>query len=110
MGVTDPLAMGFDTWFGMYSILEGHRQYPHFLWRDGNKIRIKENEAGRKGAYAQKLFASEAIEYIARERTNPFFVMLNFSSPHAELAAPEQFVAVAGCEFVSKTQRHAVSW
>lgn len=92
MGVTDPLAMGFDTWFGMYSILEGHRQYPHFLWRDGNKIRIKENEAGRKGAYAQKLFASEAIDYIARERNNPFFVMLNFSSPHAELAAPEQFV------------------
>lgn len=31
MGVTDPLAMGFDTWYGMYFILEGHRQYPKFL-------------------------------------------------------------------------------
>ncbi len=91
MGVTDPHAMGFDTWFGMYSILEGHRQYPHFLWRDGKQLRLEENEGGRKGAYAQKLFADEAIQYIERPRENPFFVMLMFSSPHAELAAPKQF-------------------
>ena len=92
MGVTDPLAMGFDTWFGMYSILEGHRQYPHFLWRDGRKLRIEQNERGRKGAYAQELFAREAIDYISADRENPFFVMLMFSSPHAELAAPDEFV------------------
>ncbi|WP_236622335.1 sulfatase-like hydrolase/transferase [Novipirellula maiorica] len=92
MGVTDPLAMGFDTWFGMYSILEGHRQYPHFLWRDGTKIRIAENEAGKKGAYAQQLFTDETIHYISQQRDNPFFVMLMYSSPHAELAAPEQYI------------------
>lgn len=93
LGVTDPLAMGFDTWFGMYSILEGHRQYPHILWRDGKKIRIEQNEGGKKGAYAQELFANEAIEYISESHENPFFVMLNFSSPHAELAAPGKYVA-----------------
>ena len=92
MGVTDPLAMGFDTWFGMYSILEGHRQYPHFLWRDGKKLRIEQNEAGKKSAYAQEMFAHGAIDYIEQDRTNPFFVMLMFSSPHAELAAPDEFV------------------
>ncbi|TLU65751.1 sulfatase [Thalassotalea litorea] len=91
MGVTDPLAMGFDTWYGMYSILEGHRQYPQILWRDGQKIRIKENEGGRKGAYAQRLFTDEAISYIKQERENPFFMMLTYSSPHAELGVPEQF-------------------
>ena len=91
MGVTDPLAMGFDTWYGMYSILEGHRQYPHILWRDGKKIRIEENEGGKKGAYAQELFTEEAISYIGEERNNPFFVMLAFSSPHAELAVPEKY-------------------
>jgi arylsulfatase A-like enzyme len=84
--------MGFDTWYGMYSILEGHRQYPQFLWRDGNKIRIEPNEGGNKGAYAQELFAKEAIQYMTKERNNPFFVMLAFSSPHAELAAPAEFV------------------
>ncbi|EMI57273.1 sulfatase-like hydrolase/transferase [Rhodopirellula sallentina] len=92
MGVTDPLAMGFDTWFGMYSILEGHRQYPTILWRDGHKLRITANEGGKKGAYAQELFAQEAIDFINQDHENPFFVMLAFSSPHAELAAPEEFV------------------
>ena len=92
MGVTDPLAMGFDTWFGMYSILEGHRQYPHILWQDGKKVRIEANEGGKKGAYAQELFTNQAIKYIKRDHKNPFFVMLAFSSPHAELAAPAEFV------------------
>lgn len=92
MGVTDPLAMGFDTWYGMYSILEGHRQYPPILWRDGKKLRIEANEGGRKGAYAQELFANEAIDCIKLDHRRPFFVMLAFSSPHAELAAPEEFV------------------
>lgn len=91
MGVTDPLSMGFDTWYGMYEILEGHRQYPHIMWRDGEKIRIEENEAGRKGAYAQELFTEETIKYIEQERDNPFFVFLSYTSPHAELAVPEEF-------------------
>lgn len=99
MGVTDPLAMGFDTWYGMYSILEGHRQYPHILWRDGKKLRIEANEGGKKGAYAQELFAAEAIEYIGQDHENPFFALLAFSSPHAELAAPEEFVAPYANEF-----------
>lgn len=99
MGVTDPLAMGFDTWYGMYSILEGHRQYPHILWRDGKKIRIRENEGGNKGAYAQELFTREAIDYINQDHANPFFVMLSFSSPHAELAAPEPFVQAYANQF-----------
>ncbi|AWB65622.1 sulfatase [Saccharobesus litoralis] len=91
MGVTDPHAMGFDTWYGFYSILEGHRQYPQIMWRDNKKIRITENEGGRKGAYAQELFTEEAINYIKQERENPFFIMLTFSSPHAELAVPEKY-------------------
>ncbi|MCC5453273.1 sulfatase-like hydrolase/transferase [Rheinheimera sp. UJ51] len=96
MGVTDPLAMGFDTWYGFYSILEGHRQYPHILWRDGEKIRIKENEGGKKGAYAQELFTNEAIKYIKQDRENPFFIMLAYSSPHAELAVPEKYSDMYG--------------
>ena len=92
MGVTDPLAKGFDTWYGMYDILEGHRQYPMFLWRDNEKIRIRENEGGRKGAYAQELFTREALKYIREERTNPFFILMAYTSPHAELAAPQPYV------------------
>lgn len=92
MGVTDPLAMGFDTWFGMYSILEGHRQYPHFLWRDGKHERIAANEGGKRGEYAPERFTRETIDYIKAGRENPFFVMLAYPSPHADLAAPQEFM------------------
>lgn len=92
MGVTDPLAMGFDTWYGMYSILEGHRQYPTILWRDGVKIRIPENEAGKQQVYAQQRFTEEAIDYINGPHDQPFLVTLMFSSPHAELAVPKQYL------------------
>jgi arylsulfatase A-like enzyme len=91
MGVTDPLAMGFDTWYGMYSILEGHRQYPKILWRNGVKERITENEGGRKGAYASELFTKETIKYLEQPRENPFFIVLAYPSPHADLAVPEKF-------------------
>lgn len=102
MGVTDPLAMGFDTWYGLYSILEGHRQYPHILWRDGVKERIEANEAGRKGAYAQELFTKEAINYIRKDHKNPFFVFMAYSSPHAELAAPEKYMKMYEGKFEEK--------
>ena len=92
VGLTDPMAMGFDTWYGMFGILEGHRQYPHFLWRDNVRERVEANEAGRKGAYAQELFTNEAIRFIRQKRDNPFFVFLSYSSPHAELAAPEKYM------------------
>ena len=92
IGLTDPLSMGFDTWYGMFGILEGHRQYPHILWRDNIKERIEANEAGRKGAYAQELFTQEAIRYIRGNHNNPFFVFMSYSSPHAELAAPEKYM------------------
>ena len=99
MGVTDPLAMGFDTWYGMYSILEGHRQYPTILWKDGIKQRIEANEGGRKGAYAQELFTDKAIEYIKKPHENPFFVFLAYSSPHAELDVPEKYSSIYENQF-----------
>jgi arylsulfatase A-like enzyme len=92
MGVTDPQAKGFDTWYGMFGILEGHRQYPYYLWRDGKRERVEANEGGKKGAYAQELFTNEAINYIEQKHDNPFFVMVNYTTPHGELGAPKKYV------------------
>jgi len=89
---TGPKQMGFDTWFGMDHILEGHRQYPTFLWKDDEKFTVEENLEGKKGAYAQRVFTDETIKYLKQDRENPFFAFLAYSSPHAELAAPKKFV------------------
>ena len=89
---TGPLKMGFDTWYGMDHILEGHRQHPTFLWDDDEKITIDANLEGKKGVYAQKRFTEKTIEFIRQDRDVPFFAFLAYSSPHAELAAPQEFV------------------
>lgn len=91
-GANGPMATGFDTWMGMFLIIEGHRQYPPFLWRDNHRVRIAANEGGRRGEYAQERFTDEAIRYIKLPHDNPFFVVLAYSSPHAELAAPAEYV------------------
>lgn len=71
---------------------KGIRQYPQILWRDGKIIRIPENEGGNEAAYAQELFTRETIKYIKGRDKNPFFILLAYSSPHAELAAPEKYI------------------
>ena len=89
---TGPLKMGFDTWYGMDHILEGHRQHPTFLWENDQKFTLEANLDGNKGAYAQRLFTDEAIRFIKQDRDAPFFAFLAYSSPHAELAAPDEFL------------------
>lgn len=92
-GANGPMAIGFDTWMGMFLINEGHRQYPPFLWSDNRRVRVTANEGGRRGEYAQERFTNEAIRYLSLPHDNPFFVVLAYSSPHAELAAPAEYVA-----------------
>ena len=89
---TGPLKMGFDTWYGMDHILEGHRQYPTFLWENDRKFTLDANLDGEKGAYAQKKFTEQTIKFIRQDRDVPFFAFLAYTSPHAELAAPKEFV------------------
>lgn len=99
---TGPLKMGFDTWYGMDHILEGHRQYPTFLWENDKKFTVEENLDGKRGAYAQEKFTQETIKFIKTKRDKPFFAFLAYSSPHAELAAPKEFVEAYSGKFTEK--------
>lgn len=99
---TSPLNMGFDTWYGMDHILEGHRQWPKFLWRDDVKFDVEDNLDGNPDAYAQALFTQETIEFIKQDRSKPFFAFLAYTSPHAELAAPKEFLDQYSGKFEEK--------
>ena len=65
---------------------------PELLTDLGAKLFTKLMKGISTGAYAQELFTQEAIDYINQPHANPFFVFLAFSSPHAELAAPQRYV------------------
>ena len=93
-GKTDPMTMGFDTWYGLLHNVSAHRQFPIMMFRDNDMQFIGPNKGGAEEAYAQELFTDAAVDYIdSYEENNPFFMLLSYTSPHAELAAPEEFVA-----------------
>lgn len=92
-GHNDPMRMGFAHWYGILDNVNAHRQFPISLFRDNRMIWVDPNIGGAEGAYAQRLFTDEALKVIAAKRTAPYFLFLSYTTPHAELAAPEQYVA-----------------
>jgi len=93
-GKTDPMTMGFDTWYGLLHNVTAHRQFPIMMFRDNDMEFIGPNKGGAEEAYAQELFTDAAVDYINnQEDETPFFMFLSYTSPHAELAAPDEFVA-----------------
>ena len=102
-GKTDPMAMGFQNWYGLLHNVSAHRQFPTMVFRDNNMEFVSPNVAGAEGAYAQRLFTDAAVEYINEQSDdNPFFMLLSYTSPHAELAAPEKFIAPYSGKFNDK--------
>lgn len=92
-GETDPMTMGFQNWYGLLHNITAHRQHPIMLFRDNKMEFVAPNVAGAKGAYAQELFTDAAVDYINQhDAETPFFMFLSYTSPHAELAAPEEFI------------------
>ena len=102
-GKTDPMTMGFHNWYGLLHNITAHRQFPTMMFRDNNMEFVAPNVGGAEGAYAQKLFTDAAVDYInEQDAENPFFMFLSYTSPHAELAAPEEFVAPYSGKFDEK--------
>lgn len=92
-GKNDPMVMGFQNWYGLLHNVTAHRQFPTMVFRDNKMEFLLPNVAGAEGAYAQELFTDAAIDYInAYETDDPFFIFMSYTSPHAELAAPAEFV------------------
>ena len=93
-GETDPMAMGFQKWTGLMHNIQAHRQFPMFLFRNNEVIEVAENRAGARGAYAQRIFTDSALQFLGeQDGQKPFFAFLSYTSPHSEMAAPEEFVA-----------------
>ena len=77
-----PLDMGFDEFFGFLGgFIENYTQYSlhqqgfHDLW-DGTK------EIHRKGEYYPRLTNDRALDFIERNKDNPFFLYLPYNLPH----------------------------
>lgn len=84
-----PNLQGFDYFFGYLNQHHAHNYYPDFLWRNQEKVKLKnvvlpgDNFAKTKAEYSHDLFAKEAAEFIDKNHKRPFFLYLALTIPHA---------------------------
>ena len=88
-----PRKHGFDQFFGYLNQRHAHNHFPDFLWRDEVKVSLpnKVTPVGDDGAgyateavaYADDLFADEAIRFVKEGGSRPFFLYWSMVSPHA---------------------------
>jgi len=71
-----------------------HNYYPEFLFRGTEKVRLPGNQLAkayhgeqgwsfRQKTYSHDLFTGDALDFIEQNRSNPFFLYLAYTIPHA---------------------------
>ncbi len=86
-----PEAKGWDFFSGHLHHVEGHYQQPDSAWQlvNGSSTRV----AVPAGVYANEWFRNEAIRFLQQQRpSNPFFLYVSFTLPHAELVTHPKFL------------------
>ena len=93
-----PNKQGFDYFFGYLNQTHAHNYYPEYLYRNGEKISLKnklpkdaktkfgEGVSETQVEYSHDLFTADALRYLgerARNRQQPFFLYLTYTLPHA---------------------------
>lgn len=78
-----PNKMGFDHFFGYNCQRQAHEYYPPHLWRNTGKV-----ELGGK-SYSHDLMADDALDFVRRNKSRPFFLYLALTIPHAKMQVPE---------------------
>lgn len=89
---SEPNDMGFDEFYGYVCQRQAHNAYPEFFRRNKVKEEIPGNENNGRKVYSQHLLQKEALQFIRNNKSKPFFAMLTFTVPHAELNLPHDSI------------------
>lgn len=88
----DPGKQGVDDFFGYNCQLLAHNYYADHLWENGKRIELTDNVNGGFGTYTQDLIHRKGLEFLDKNKDNPFFLFLPYVLPHAELIVPEDSI------------------
>ncbi len=89
----DPTNQGFDVFFGYNCQRIAHNYYPYHLWSNLDKVELEGNEGKDEGVYAPDLIQEKTLEFIEQNKNQPFFCFVPHVIPHAELFAPDRYMA-----------------
>jgi arylsulfatase A len=100
----DPNNQGFDEFFGFNCQRMGHNYYPYYLWHNQEKVMLEGNAGKATGEYAPNVIHAEALKFLENNRDKPFFMFYPTIIPHAELFAPEEYMARYRGEFLPEKE------
>ncbi len=89
----DPNNQGFDEFYGYNCQRMAHNYYPYHLWHNQEKIMLEGNEGAERGVYGPEAIQKEALKFLEANKDKPFFLYYPSVIPHAELFAPEEYIA-----------------
>ncbi len=87
----DPLNQGFDYFYGYNCQRQSHNYYPSHLWSQQQKISL-DNSVTKQMNYAPELIQEQALNFIEKNKSKPFFLFLAYTLPHAALQTPDDSV------------------
>jgi arylsulfatase A len=89
-----PNRKGFDYFFGYLAHEAAHRYFPQSLVRNGEIVHYPNNQGRMGEQYSGDLILADTLQWLDRHAQQaPFFLHLSLQQPHADLVAPEEFVA-----------------
>jgi arylsulfatase A len=84
-GAISPLERGFDEFIGYMSATEAWEHFPKYFWFGREKRPVS--------GYSADLVSQYGIDFVKRNRDQPFFLYLAFVEPHLKLQAPAENIA-----------------
>ncbi|MEM1297477.1 MAG: arylsulfatase, partial [Verrucomicrobiota bacterium] len=88
-----PHECGFDYFYGTLSHVTAHHHWPQFVFENGEQIEIPGNQGKTGEVFIQNRYTEKALSFVREDPEEPFFLLLSFSTPHADIDAPEEDVA-----------------
>jgi arylsulfatase A len=88
-----PLKHGIDYFFGYNCQAHAHSHFPTHVYRNDQKIDLKDNDGKAGKSYTQDLFEAEALGFIEKNKEKPFFLYLPFIVPHVAVQVPDDSLA-----------------
>lgn len=88
-----PWKHGFDEFFGFLHQAHAHFQYPRFLYHNDKEYPLKGNDTPGRQTYGNDAMNEKSLDFIRRNRGNPFFLYASPTIPHFEPHVPEDSMA-----------------